>query len=328
MRADKTVVAITALMVLLMSAACQSNGSLGQELPTLIVLPTLSPSPAPTAFPTRDIRPLPTAVPTAASTPAPLIVPTDTPSPAPSPESTPAATTLPDRFVFGQSVEGRDLIGYRIGSGERVLMLVGAVHGGFEQHTSDLIEQLADHYRSTPADVLPQVSLVLIPALNPDGLARGRVLAGRLNANGVDLNRNWPCGWSPNAVFRDQPVGAGAEPLDQPETRALAALIEDLQPGAVLFFHAAAAGVFAGDCGGDAGSAAMSAVFGAAASYAYGSDFSDYVVTGTGPAWVNSIGIPSADVELTSATDPEFDRNLAGVQAVQCWLAPMSPACA
>lgn len=291
-----------------------------------MVLPSLTPSPAPTALPTRDMRPLPTAVPTAMPTPVPLIVPTAQPSALP--EVSPTPTSLPDRFVFGQSVEGRDLIGYRIGSGERVLMLVGAVHGGFEQHTSDLIEQLADHYRSTPTDVLPQISLVLIPALNPDGLERGRVAAGRLNANGVDLNRNWPCGWSPDAVFRDQPVSAGTEPLDQPETRALATLIEDLQPGAVLFFHAAAAGVFAGDCGGDAGSAAMSATFGTAAGYEYGSDFSDYVVTGTGPAWVNSLGIPSADIELTSATDPEFDRNLAGVQAVQCWLAPLSPACA
>lgn len=292
----------------------------------MMVLPSLTPTPAPTALPTRVLRPLPTALPPVTPSPAPLIVPTAEPSP--SPETAPTATVLPDRFVFGRSVEGRDLIGYRFGRGERVLMLVGAVHGGFERHTADLIEQLAEHYRSVPGDVLPQISLVLIPALNPDGVARGRVLAGRLNANGVDLNRNWPCGWSPQAVFRDQPVGAGAEPLDQPETRALADLIEDLQPGAVLFFHAAAAGVFAGDCGGDAGSAALSATFGAAAGYDFGSDFSDYVVTGTAPAWVNSLGIPSADVELSSATDPEFDRNLAGVQAAQCWLAPLSPACA
>lgn len=317
-------------MVLLMSAACQSAESPVPELPTLMVLPSLTPTPAPTALPTRDMRPLPTAIPTAAPTTTPppsvLIAPTNTSVPAL--DASPFPTALPDRFVFGQSIEGRDLVGYRIGSGERVLMLVGTVHGGFEQHTSDLIEQLAEHYRGAPGELLPQVSLVLIPALNPDGLVRGRVLAGRLNANGVDLNRNWPCGWSPDAVFRDQPVGAGAEPLDQPETRALADLILSVQPAAVLFFHAAAAGVFAGDCGGDAGSAALGATYGSAAGYEFGSDFSDYVVTGTGPAWVNSLGIPSADVELTSATDPEFDRNLAGVQAVQCWLAPLSPACA
>ncbi len=326
MRAGKALSAITTLMVLLMSVACQSNESPAHDLPTVMVLPSLTPTPAPTALPIRALRPLPTALPPAAPSPAPLIAPTV--EPWPSPETAPTATVLPDRFVFGRSVEGRDLIGYRFGSGERVLMLVGAVHGGFEQHTADLIEQLAEHYRSAPGDVLPHISLVLIPALNPDGLARGRVLAGRLNANGVVLNRNWPCGWSPEAVFRDQPVGAGAEPLDQPETRALADLIAGLQPGAVLFFHAAAAGVFAGDCGGDAGSAALSATFGAAAGYDFGSDFSDYVVTGTAPAWVNSLGIPSADVELSSATDPEFERNLSGVQAAQCWLAPLSPACA
>ena len=40
-----------------------------------------------------------------------------------------------------------------------------------------------------------------------------------------------------------------------------------------------------------------------------------------GARTILSIGIPSADVELASATDPEFDRNLRGVMAVQWWLA-------
>jgi hypothetical protein len=223
-------------------------------------------------------------------------------------------------FTFGTSAEGRELRGLRIGTGARILMLVGAVHGGFETNTSALIEQLAAHFRDHPADLLPDVSLILIPSLNPDGVSRGRVLEGRFNANGVDLNRNWGCGWEPVAYFRDQVVGAGDAPFSEPETAALSALIQSVQPSAVLFYHAAADGVFAGDCGGDVGSAAMSEAYGRAAEYGYEDGFSRYPVTGTGPAWVNSIGIPSADVELASATDPEFDRNLRGVMAVQWWL--------
>ena len=224
-------------------------------------------------------------------------------------------------FTFGTSAEGRELRGVRIGTGSRILMLVGAVHGGFETNTSALIEQLAAHFRDHRADLLPDVSLILIPSLNPDGVSRGRVLEGRFNANAVDLNRNWGCGWEPVAYFRDQVVGAGDAPFSEPETAALSVLIQSVEPSAVLFYHAAADGVFAGDCGGDAGSAALSEAYGRAAEYGYEDGFSRYPVTGTGPSWVNSIGIPSADVELASATDPEFDRNLRGVMAVQWWLA-------
>jgi len=222
-------------------------------------------------------------------------------------------------LVFGLSVEGRDLTAYRLGSGARAVLLVGAVHGGFESNTAQLMEALAAHFRANPSDLPADITLWIVPALNPDGVARGRVLEGRFNANTVDLNRNWPCGWQPVAYFRDMEVSAGGEPLSEPETRALSDLIISIQPAASLFFHAAAAGVFSGNCGGDGGSGALSAVFGEAAAYSYGESFSAYPVTGTAPAWVNSLGLAAADVELASATEVEFDRNLAGVKAALCW---------
>ncbi|MCU0463776.1 MAG: M14 family metallopeptidase [Anaerolineae bacterium] len=229
-------------------------------------------------------------------------------------------TAIPRTVVFGQSVEGRDLTAYRLGDGSRSVMLVGAVHGGFEANTTELMEALAEHFRANPADLPADITLWIIPALNPDGVERGRVLDGRFNANGVDLNRNWPCGWQPVAYFRDQTVSAGAEPLSEPETRALADLITSVQPAATLFYHAAASGVFAGTCGGEAGSGALAASVGLAAGYDTGEAFSAYPVTGTAPAWVNSLGLAAADVELASSTDPEFERNLAGVQAAACWV--------
>ena len=333
------------LMILLAAVGCESIDNVstitpdGAQLIEMTLPPTLTVAP----LATRALHELPTAFPTvepsATSTqhPAASLQPSVTSGQQPAtgitptayrPEPTansqqPTAISQPpllSSFTFGTSVEGRELRGYRVGDGPRILMLVGAVHGGFETNTSALIEQLATHFRDHPADLLPDVSLILIPSLNPDGVSRGRVLEGRFNADGVDLNRNWGCGWEPVAYFRDQVVGAGATPFSEPETAALSALIQSVQPSAVLFYHAAADGIFAGDCGGDAGSAALSEAYGRAAEYSYEDGFSRYPVTGTGPAWVNSIGIPSADVELASATDPEFDRNLRGVMAVQWWL--------
>ena len=317
------------LIILLAAAACESVENVpsmtqdGAPVIEMTAPPTLTVAP----LATRAIHDVPTALPT--------IEPTATSSQQPeisfqptviSPAVTGVTPTANSQqpflaeFAFGTSVEGRELRGVRIGDGSRILMLVGAVHGGFETNTSALIEQLAAHFDDHPTDLLPDVSLILIPSLNPDGVSRGRVLEGRFNANVVDLNRNWGCGWEPVAYFRDQIVGAGSAPFSEPETATLSALIQSVEPSAVLFYHAAADGVFAGDCGGDSGSAALSEAYGRAAEYGYEDGFSRYPVTGTGPAWVNSIGIPSADVELASATDPEFDRNLRGVMAVQWWL--------
>lgn len=215
------------------------------------------------------------------------------------------------------------MLAYRLGTGDTLLMLVGGVHGGWEGNTVTLVEELIAHFSANPQDILPGMSLLFVPALNPDGVALGRTVNGRFNSNGVDLNRNWGCDWSPEAVFRDIPVSAGNAAFSEPETVSLAALINDLRPATVLFYHSAANGIFAGDCdttntGNISGE--MSAVLGAATGYSYGQDFSAYEVSGTESNWVDGLGIPSADVELASTEFTEFERNLRGVMALQCWL--------
>jgi predicted deacylase len=250
---------------------------------------------------------------------------TGTPQPTSTPSLTPTLTPtprrdLPDAFVFGKSVEGRDLYARRFGKGDKVIFLVGGVHTGYEANTVTLVNELIDHFAATPGDVLPGVMLVLIPAVNPDGLTRGRDATGRFNANGVDLNRNWNCEWSSQAVWQQHQVDPGPHPFSEPETQALGALILDVRPSVVLFYHSAARGVFAGDCNGSSVSDTLAEVLGKATGYPYGEAFSKYVVTGTESNWVDAQGIPSADVELATTTDDEFIRNLYGVMAVQCWL--------
>ena len=185
---------------------------------------------------------------------------------------------------------------------------------------ASLVHELIEHFERAPGDVLPGMTLILIPVANPDGLTRGREAAGRFNANGVDLNRNWSCEWSPEAYWREYRVDPGARAFSEPETQALAQFIRQTQPAAVVFYHSAARGVFAGGCQGDHGSLALAAVIGEAANYPYGQAFSAYPVSGTGATWVDGQGIPAVDLELTTTEDSEFVRNLNGVMAVQCWL--------
>ncbi len=306
------------IIILIMLAGCQTTLVSSQVAATPVTLPltpgSLQPTPETRSIMARETAtPIPVAIAAAPALPTPILGPT---------AALPATPTLdPDTLLVGYSVQGRPITARRLGDGPRVLLLVGGMHGGWEENTVSLIHELIAHFEAQPADILPGMSLMFVPAANPDGLVHGMTETGRFNANGVDLNRNWGCEWSADAQWRNQSVFAGNEPFSEPETRALSAFIQNLRPVTVLFYHSAAGGVFAGECAGDHGSALMSQILGQATGYSYGQAFSAYRVTGTAASWVDGLGIPSADVELLTQTGSDFARNLAGIMALQRWLA-------
>ncbi len=273
------------LVVLVLLAACQPAEP--APLPTLARLPSVTPQPTPTHTVT--------------------------------PQPTPTREILPAQFSFGKSAGGLELQAFRVGTGERLLMVVGGVHAGYEANTIQLVRRLYDHALANPQELPDALTLLFVPVLNVDGIAAGRDARGRLNANGVDLNRNWGCGWSAEAYFGEKRVNSGSAPFSEPETLALGGLIERVRPSAVLFYHAAARGVFAGNCGGMV-SQPLAEVYGRAIGYPYDSAFSKYAVTGTAPAWVDSLGIPAADVELASAEGFDFVGHWRALRAVMAWL--------
>jgi predicted deacylase len=304
-------------IILLFSVACQPTLVTEAPVPTLMELPTAFPTATLTLTPSVTVTPSPTATPSATITDTPTPTTTDTPTVTPTRTPRPA---LPSTFIYGKSVEDRDLLAHSFGSGSRLLMLVGGIHTGYEAITVDLVNELVAHFGRNPQDVLPGITLVLVPVANPDGFEKGRNTSGRFNANNVDLNRNWDCDWSPDAVWLERTVDPGSEPFSEPESIALAALIYDLRPDAVMFFHANANGVFAGECEGGMVSEPFAEVIGKVASYPFGEAFTDYVVTGTEASWVDSLSIPAVDVELSTTHVTEFTRNYNAVMAVQRWL--------
>jgi protein MpaA len=114
--------------------------------------------------------------------------------------------TLPTALVIGHSVEGRPIEAVHVGGKGPVVLVVGCIHGN-ECAGVSVIAALA---RARPA----HEDLWLISVANPDGTAHDQ----RLNAHGVDLNRNFPDG-------------------REPETRALVAFIRRIHPALTVWFH-------------------------------------------------------------------------------------------
>jgi protein MpaA len=140
-----------------------------------------------------------------------------------------ADPSLPDPTMpeLGRSVEGRPIVGATFGAGRPALIVVGGVHGD-EPSSVEACLGLARRLAAAP----PATAVLLIPALNPDGLARN----AKNNARDVDLNRNFA---ARNFTTEHAPgYFPGAAPLSEPETRLLAALIEAHAPRGVVAVHA------------------------------------------------------------------------------------------
>ena len=96
----------------------------------------------------------------------------------------PARTRLEE---IGRSVEGRPIHLLSVGSGARRVLLWSQMHGDEPSATPALLD-LADYLltESAGGTVLDELTLLMVPMLNPDGAERGV----RRNAQGIDVNRD------------------------------------------------------------------------------------------------------------------------------------------
>jgi predicted deacylase len=142
---------------------------------------------------------------------------------------------------YGRSVRGAEL---RVHLPARPRHLLVAGMHGEEPETVQLARGVLERVDADAA------TCAIVLCANPDGIADGT----RQNARGVDLNRNfpattWRAGTTPSypagidpaqrvSANRTNISSTGATPLSEPESTALAALIERLGPTLVLDLHA------------------------------------------------------------------------------------------
>ena len=159
--------------------------------------------------------------------------------------------------TIGQSVLGKDIPLLTLGKGKRPLLWIGALHAR-EVVTTGYLLLIAEEYAGAyvnfssygnmPAEkvqwLLDEFTIYIVPMANPDGV--DIVTAGgaanvhikdsarwKSNANGVNLNRNFPFDWAAYKPTADFPSTnylshKGASAGSEPETKALIALCESV----------------------------------------------------------------------------------------------------
>ncbi len=229
-------------------------------------------------------------------------------------------------FTYGVSYGGRSLLAYRFGVGPSARAIIGAIHGGYERNTAVLVSEMLDYLRENPDLVPDEVTLYVIPRANPDGYAAGTDRRrGRMNGNGVDLNRNWDYHWQPAATHGDRPVDAGAHPFSEPETAALRDFILGRNVEAVIFYHSAMERVFYGAERDWSATDELVLVVSKATGYPIAAGVPGQITTGNAIDWMSAQGLAGVEVELTTHEDIEWERNLRGLEAFLGWSIPSRP---
>jgi murein peptide amidase A len=129
-----------------------------------------------------------------------------------------------ERSMIGRSVQGRPIVSIRSGAPNAALtvLVIGSIHGN-EAAGMRITRRLLE------LGAPPDVELLVVPTINPDGLADRT----RGNAHGVDLNRNFPFDWRP--LSGGEYSGTG--PLSEPESRVAHRFILRTEPDVTIWFH-------------------------------------------------------------------------------------------
>jgi hypothetical protein len=140
------------------------------------------------------------------------------------------------RSVQGEPLMVRDI---RPENPKRRVLVVAAMHGD-ELSSASVALHWLDFAQAAPQSIHWR----FIPVLNPDGLLRKP--ARRMNANGVDLNRNFPTpNWQSETkrywerlTRKDPRRWPGKTPLSEPESKFLFDQMASFKPDVIVSIHA------------------------------------------------------------------------------------------
>ena len=207
-----------------------------------------------------------------------------------------------EKKIFGYSESGREISGYEIGAGENTLLLFAGMHGR-EKGGKDLLDKLAEEVLANPNLIRPTNKLIIIPLMNPDGYYG---LEDKVNANGVNLNRNFDT--SQWMQYEGEDSLAGPKPFSESESRVIKDLVEQFQPRMMIAFHSQGHLVSP-----EAGvpSIKLAKWYSNKTGYHY---FDEWDYAGTATRWFQeTTGNPAITVELANHIESDWEINKAAL---------------
>ncbi|WP_080847660.1 M14 family zinc carboxypeptidase [Cytobacillus gottheilii] len=180
---------------------------------------------------------------------------------------------------IGQSSYGRNLYAVRLGKGKHHILMIGSHHGR-EWLTSSLTMKMMEYYALAykekskiggfPYDLLDDISIWFIPMINPDGVVlqqegiqafpasshqkllrmndgRNDFTSWKANGIGIDLNRQYPSGWSDLETGVDEPSWQffkGRKPVETAEIKALIRFVRKIKPEIAVAYHSSGQEIF------------------------------------------------------------------------------------
>jgi len=259
--------------------------------------------------------------PTQLGAPTSYFLPTLTPNPFYTPPVFETSTPFlllngPAPNIIGYSLAGRPIEAYSFGVGEREYLIVAGIHGGYEWNTIELVDELITYIVAHPEAIPSDAKLYIIRNMNPDGEARAHGVDGRVNNNGVDLNRNfpsenWAADWNRDGCWVYLPTTGGLYGGSEPETRTVMSFITSRKITAMISYHSAALGVFPGGVPWTEDSKRLSKSLAKATGYPYPPVDTGCIYTGTLADWAVENGVgASVDMELRDHKNTDFAENL------------------
>jgi protein MpaA len=273
-----------------------------------------------------DSNPTQQFTPTSNAAPTTFFLPTLTPNPFYTPPVFETSTPFvlesgPAPNVIGYSLAGRPIEVYTFGVGEREYLIVAGIHGGYEWNTIELADELITYINAHPEVIPSDATLYIIRDMNPDGEARAHGVDGRVNNNGVDLNRNfpadnWSADWNRDGCWIYRSTTGGLYGGSEPETRTVMSFVESRNITALISYHSAALGVFPGGVPWTEESKQLSKALAKATGYPYPPVDTGCVYTGTLADWAVENGVGAAvDMELRDHKNTDFAANLKALKA-------------
>jgi len=259
--------------------------------------------------------------------PTSYFLPTLTPNPFYTPPAFETSTPFilengPRPTVIGFSLAGRPIEVYTFGAGEREYLIVAGIHGGYEWNTIALANELITQITEHPEMIATDATLYIIRNMNPDGEARAHGVDGRVNNNGVDLNRNfpaenWTTEWDRDGCWIYRPTSGGLYAGSEPETRTVMSFIKAHKIDAMISYHSAALGIFPGGVPWEEPSKQFAKALSKATRYPYPPVDTGCEYTGTLADWAveNGVGV-AVDMELRSHTETDFNENLKALKVL------------